>query len=74
MLRPPHTINREDFPQFTLAQIMAGDSNAGKRLNAIWEVATDTRYFELQQRIDGEYVTEKKFADLDEAIAAYNDL
>ena len=53
---------------------MAGDSNAGKRLNAVWEVSTDTRYFELQQRDNGQYVTEKKFADLDEAIAAYNDL
>jgi len=74
MLLRPHIISREDFPQFTLAQIMAGDTNAGKRLNAVWEVSTDTRYFELQQRNDGQYVTDKKFADLDEAIAAYNDV
>ena len=70
---PPHILNREDFAQFTLTQIMAGDTNAGKRLNAVWEVSTDTRYFELQRRIVGRYVTDKKFADLDEAIAAYND-
>ncbi|MBD2076320.1 hypothetical protein H6F86_21035 [Phormidium sp. FACHB-592] len=72
-MKKPHIITREDFNDFVVTQVIASDSDSGKRLSAVWDIDADINYFQLFRKTKGKYVPEKKFAVLDEAIDAYND-
>jgi hypothetical protein len=71
-------MTREDLTPFIVSSCIASTPTDEEGLNvaldAVWEISSGDRCFELKRWRGEEVVYEKKFIDLDEAIAAYRDL
>ena len=72
MRRPTHILTKEELTDFSIAQIMASDSDAGKRLTAVFDIGALAHRFDLYQWNGKNYQYQQSFIDIDQAIAAYN--